>query len=192
MKLFFSFIFLLCVCVVIAAVPVDRKKRKKNTDSRIHLIHSDVLYKNYQDPHAEVLVGHVKLSHEGLYLDCDSAKFYREDNSFDGFGHVVMVQGDTLRLTCDTIFYDGFEMKARARGRVHLYHKKSKLVTENLDYDRVYDMGMYIDGGTLYDGDNVLVSDWGQYTLPTHEAFFTENVQLTNPKFNIGIHGVFH
>ena len=185
MKLLASFIFLLCVCVVMATVPDDRNRRKKNTDSRIHLIHSDVLYKNSQDPHAEVLVGHVKLSHEGLYLDCDSAKFYREDNSFDGFGHVVMTQGDTLRLTCDTIFYDGYAMKARARGRVHLYHKKTKLVTENLDYDRVYGVGMYIDGGTLYDGDNVLVSDWGQYTPATHEAFFTENVQLTNPKFNM-------
>ena len=42
---------------------------------------------------------------------------------------------------------------------------------------------MYLDGGTLYDADNVLVSDWGQYTPATHEAFFTDNVQLTNPKF---------
>lgn len=179
--------FIVCLisaCIVVAAIPDDKPKRKKS-DSRIHLIHSDVLYKNWQDPRAEVLVGHVKLSHEGVLLDCDSAKFYREDNSFDAFGHVVMIQGDTLKLTCDSLYYDGYEMKARARSRVKLYHNNSLLVTENLDYDRIYDVGMYVDGGTLYDDDNVLVSDWGQYTPSLHEAFFTDNVQLTNPKFTL-------
>jgi len=29
------------------------------TDERIYLHHSDVLYKNQRDPHAEILVGHV-------------------------------------------------------------------------------------------------------------------------------------
>lgn len=182
-KLVAAILFLLCVMVV-ASVP-DGRKGKKVTDSRIHLIHSDVLYKNWQDPRAEVLVGHVKLSHEGVFLDCDSAKYYREDNSFDAFGHVVMVQGDTLRLYCDSLYYDGFAMQARARGNVNLYHGDTKLVTENLDYDRVYGVGMYLDGGTLYDGDNVLVSDWGQYTPAIHEAFFTDNVKLTNPKFTL-------
>jgi len=172
------------VCPLNAGVPDDKPKRKA-TDSRIHLIHSDVLYKTPQDPHAEILVGHVKLSHEGIFLDCDSAKYYRDDNSFDAFGHVVMVQGDTLKLVCDSLYYDGYELMARARSRVTLYHKKSKLVTENLDYDRMYGVGMYLDGGTLYDADNVLVSDWGQYTPATHEAFFTDNVQLTNPKFTL-------
>lgn len=167
------------------AFPPDDRPKRKATDTRIHLIHSDVLYKTPNDPHAEILVGHVKLSHEGVFLDCDSAKYYREDNSFDAFGHVVMVQGDTLKLVCDSLYYDGYELMARARSHVTLYHKKSKLVTENLDYDRMYGVGMYLDGGTLYDADNVLTSDWGQYTPAIHEAFFTDNVQLTNPKFTL-------
>ena len=75
--------------------------KRRQTDSRIHLIHSDVLYKTPRDPRAEILVGNVKLSHEGVFLDCDSARFYREDNSFDAYGHVKMVQGDTLSLTGD-------------------------------------------------------------------------------------------
>ncbi len=173
-----------CCCLVLASRPDDTPKRKA-TDSRIHLIHSDVLYKNHKDPRAEILVGHVRLSHEGAFLVCDSAKYYREDNSFDAFGHVVMTQGDTLKLTCDSLYYDGFEMKARARSHVHLYHRETLLKTENLDYDRIYGVGMYLDGGTLYDADNVLVSDWGQYTPSVHEAFFTDNVQLTNPKFKL-------
>lgn len=155
------------------------------TDERIYLHHSDVLYKNQRDPHAEILVGHVKLSHKGAVLNCDSAKYYRDDNSFDAFGHVVMTQGDTLKLVCDSLYYDGYGMAAKARGKVTLHHKQTRLETRILDYDRLYNVGMYMDGGTLYDGDSKLYSDWGQYTPPTHEAFFTDNVHLTNPKFEL-------
>ena len=163
--------------------PADNNKKK--SDEQIHLIHSDILYKNWQDPRADILVGHVKLYHDGVYLDCDSARFYKEENSFDAYGHVKMVQGDTVTLTGDTLMYDGFEMKARARGNCVLIDKNTRLESDNLDYDRVYSVGMYLYGGTLYDGDNVLVSDWGQLTTTTHEAFFTDNVVLTNPQFKL-------
>lgn len=165
------------------SLPVGAQKRR--TDSRIYLIHSDLLYKTPRDPHAEILVGNVRLSHEGVYLDCDSARFYREDNSFDAYGHVKMVQGDTLSLKGDSLFYDGYALQAHARGNVVLTHRKSRLLTNKLDYDRMYGVGMYIDGGTLYDGDNELNSNWGQYTPSTHEAFFTDYVTLKNPKFNL-------
>lgn len=173
---------ILCLLICVAT---HAQNRRHSTDSRIHLIHSDLLYKTPKEGAAEILVGNVKLSHEGVYLDCDSARFYREDNSFDAYGHVKMVQGDTLSLTSDSLFYDGFGMQAHARGNVVLIHVKSRLTTEKLDYDRVYGVGMYIEGGTLYDADNVLNSYWGQYTLSTHEAFFTNDVELTNPKFNL-------
>ncbi len=179
--LLFIFYFLL---FSFAAAIVPEEKTKKS-DEQIHLLHSDVLYKSWQDPSADVLVGHVRLYHDGVYLNCDSARFYKQENSFDAFGHVKMVQGDTVTLTSDTLFYDGYDMKARARGHCILIDKKTKLVTENLDYDRIYNVGMYLYGGTLYDGDNVLVSDWGQLTTTTHEAFFTDNVVLTNPKFKL-------
>lgn len=182
-----------CLCVVAAVLVVaavvassnDKKPRRKTTDVRIHLLHSDVLYKNAMDPRAEVLVGNVRLSHEGAILTCDSAKFYREDNSFDAFGHVVMTQGDTLKLKCDSLYYDGMYMYAKARSRVELHHRATLLKTENLDYDRMEGVGMYLEHGVIYDGESVLDSDWGQYTPSKHEAFFTDNVRLKNPKFDL-------
>lgn len=175
-------IFSLFLCIPVFA---QNHSKTKRTDSRIHLIHADLLYKKLNDARAEILVGHVKLSHDGIYLDCDSARYYREDNSFDAYGHVRMIQGDTLKLTSDSLFYDGYGMQAHARGHVVLIHKKSKLITDKLDYDRAYGVGMYLDGGTLYDGDNVLKSQWGQYTPSTHESYFTDNVELKNPKFSL-------
>lgn len=171
-------IFCLLACCMLFATNSSISPVRKTTDSLIHLIHADVMYKTPMDARAMILVGHVKLLHNGTYLDCDSARYYKEDNSFDAFGHVKMIQGDTLTLVSDTLFYDGYDERAKARGHCTMTHRKTKLVTSYLDYDRLYDVGMYINGGTLYDNDNVLTSDWGQYTPGKREAFFTDNVIL--------------
>lgn len=170
-------------CAVLASSSHIGVEGIADEKSRIYLVHSDVLYKTKYDQRAEILVGNVQLSHEGAILYCDSARFYRADNSFDAFGRVKMVQGDTLKLLSDTLYYKGDNMTAHALGSVKLYHRESRLETEFLDYFRLEDLGVYHDGGTLYDKDNVLVSDWGQYTINKHEAFFRDSVILTNPKF---------
>ncbi len=169
--------------VVFAATPED-KPRKKSSEE-VKLLHSDVLYKNQMDVRADVLVGHVKLYHDGMYLDCDSARFYKDENTFNAYGHVKMVQGDTLTLTSDTLLYNGPLMQAHAQGNAVLTHRKTKLKTSVIDYDRLEGIGFYPMHGTLYDGDNVLNSDFGQYTPALHEAIFKDNVVLENPKFNL-------
>ena len=170
-------------CMLSASKPEDDTRRKSSEE--VKLIHSDVLYKNYRDVRADVLVGHVKLYHDGMYLDCDSARFYRDDNTFKAYGHVKMVQGDTLTLTSDTLEYDGPMMQAHAQGNAVLIHRKTKLVTSVIDYDRLEGVGFYPKHGTLYDGENVLDSDYGQYTPGISEAVFKDNVVLENPKFDL-------
>ena len=170
-------------CVLSASRP-DNRPRKQSSEE-VKLIHSDVLYKNYMDVRADVLVGHVKLYHDGMYLDCDSARFYKDDNTFNAYGHVKMVQGDTLTLTSDTLLYNGPMMQAHAQGHAVLTHRKTKLVTDIIDYDRLEGVGFYPRHGTLYDGDNVLDSDYGQYTPALNEAIFKDNVVLVNPKFDL-------
>ncbi len=170
-------------CVLSASKPED-KSRKQSTEE-VKLIHSDVLYKNPRDVLADVLVGHVKLYHDGMYLDCDSARFYKNENTFKAYGHVKMVQGDTLTLTSDTLEYSGPMMQAHAQGNAVLIHRNTKLVTSVIDYDRLEGVGFYPVHGTLYDEDNVLNSDYGQYTPAINEAIFKDNVVLENPKFNL-------
>ena len=170
-------------CMLFASKPEDNTRRKSSEE--VKLIHSDVLYKNRQDVRADVLVGHVKLYHDGMYLDCDSARFYKDDNTFKAYGHVKMVQGDTLTLTSDTLEYDGPMMQAHAQGRAVLIHRKTKLVTDIIDYDRLEGVGFYPRHGTLHDEDNVLDSDYGQYTPGISEAIFKDNVVLVNPKFDL-------
>lgn len=174
----------------VAGVPDDKQSRKSSEE--IQLIHSDVLYKNHMDVRADVLVGHVKLYHDGMYLDCDSARFYKDDNTFNAYGHVKMIQGDTLTLTSDTLLYDGPMMQAHAIGNAVLKHRNTRLVTSVIDYDRLEGVGFYPRHGVLYDSENVLNSDYGQYTPALNEAIFRDNVVLENPKFVLKTNELFY
>lgn len=149
----------------------------------IHLLHSDELYFNQRiNRHAQILVGNVRFRQDDVILTCDSALYYQHSNSFDAFGNVHMNQGDTLTLTSDVLFYDGTDQLARARYNVILTHNESRLYCDSLDYDRLYQLGYFFNGGRLVDGDNTLESEWGQYSPPTHEAVFNYNVDLQTPK----------
>lgn len=170
-------------CMLFASVP-DGTPREKSKEE-VKLLHSDVLYKNQRDVRADVLVGHVKLFHDGMYLDCDSARYYKDENSFEAYGHVKMIQGDTLTLTSDTLLYDGPMMQAHAKGRAVLTHRHTRLTTSVIDYDRLEGIGFYPTHGILYDADNVLNSDYGQYSSSASEAIFKDNVVLVNPKFEL-------
>ncbi|MCR4994784.1 MAG: hypothetical protein K6A32_05320 [Bacteroidales bacterium] len=161
------------------------KPRPKN-DSRIHLLHADELFfDKLKNPDAQILRGHVRFRHDDVILTCDSACYYEQDNSFDAFGHVKMNQADTLTLTSRVLFYDGTDQMAQARYDVVLTHFKSKLYCDSLDYDRLYDLGYFFQGGKLVDEDNTLTSEWGQYSPATREAIFNYNVDLQNPDFTL-------
>lgn len=162
-------------------------RRRQKTDERVYLKHADMLRYNQfgENAGAQVLNGNVSFLHKGAVLTCDSAYFYQETNSFKAFGHVKMRQGDTLSLTSDYAFYDGDNQMAEARYNVLLRHRATKLYTDSLNYDRLYNVGYFFEGGKMIDKDNVLVSDWGEYDTETRKAVFNYNVRLRNPKFTL-------
>ena len=168
-----------------ARQPDDRRLRKKS-DEKVYLIHADNLrYDEYRHPGAQLLSGKVNLRHEDLLMFCDSAVVYEATNSFEAFGHVRMLQGDTLSLTGDYLFYDGESQIAQMRHNVVMKHRNSTLITDSLNYDRLYSLGYYFEGGKLIDGDNVLTSDYGEYYTSTRQSTFNYNVTLVNPKFKL-------
>ncbi len=174
-----------CLCVLIAVTP-DRRpssnKRRAPSDSKVHLLHADRLFFDERlHKTAQVLVGDVRFSHEGVLMYCDSALYYEATNSFDAFGHVRMNQGDTLHLDSEVLYYNGLDRLARARYNVELKHGTMTIYTDSLDYDRLYDLGYFFEGGRVLDHDNELTSDWGEYSPSTHESVFNYNVRLVNP-----------
>ena len=166
---------------------VAKGRHRPKTDERVYLKHADMLRFNQYGEHAgaQILNGNVAFLHKGALLTCDSAYFYQESNSFKAFGHVKMRQGDTLSLTSDYAFYDGDNQMAEARHNVLLRHRGTKLYTDSLNYDRLYNIGYFFEGGKMVDKNNVLVSDWGEYDTETRKAVFNYNVNLRNPKFTL-------
>ena len=162
-----------------------RQARKAKTeDSRVYLVHADVLHFDQMiNPDATILNGQVHFTHQGARLYCDSAYFYEASNSFEAFGHVKMLQGDTLSLVSDYAYYDGNEQMARARYNVVLRHKKTTLYTDSLDFDRIYDNAYFFEGGKMVDGNTTLTSDWGEYNTKSKMSVFNYDVKMQSPKF---------
>ena len=146
-------------------------------------MHSDLLRKDARHPDVQVVVGHVVFRHDSVYMYCDSACYYDKISSFEAFGNVRMEQGDTLFLYGDHLFYDGNTQIAQMRQNVRMENRNTTLLTDSLNYDRLYNLGYYFDGGTLMDEQNVLTSDWGEYSPETKQAVFNYNVKLVNPQF---------
>lgn len=170
------------IVIVFSARPKRHRAGQKKEDPRVYLIHSDELQYDVYGPHpdAQICRGHVQFKHKGATLTCDSAYFYEESNSFEAFSHVKMVQGDTLTLVSEYAWYDGNDEMAEARRNVVLTHRKSKLYCDSLNFDRMYNVAYFFEGGKLVDQGSTLTSDWGQYNTETKEAVFYYKVKLVN------------
>ncbi|MCQ2217933.1 MAG: hypothetical protein MJZ33_05550 [Paludibacteraceae bacterium] len=133
----------------------------------------------------QVLKGNVRFRHDNAVMYCDSAYFYDGENSFDAFGRVKVVQGDSITVLCDKMFYDGNARLLRARGNVVMDNRKFKLYTENFDFYRDANYGLYFNGGKIVDPQYELTSDKGYYYPSSKKVTFKNNVNLVSASFTI-------
>lgn len=184
-------VLLMTLCFFVVSVVVGAGPRKRGKvrgkkavaqDTRVYLQRAkEFSYDMYgKHPDAQFVKGDVAFLHKGAHLTCDSALYYQQTNSFEAFGHVKMRQGDTLTLTSEYAYYDGNEEMCQVRRNVILTHRKTKLYCDSLNYDRLYSIGYFFEGGKLVDGGTTLTSDWGQYNTSDREAVFYYNVRLRN------------
>lgn len=174
-----GFLILMLCFVALGAAAQDSTKT-----SLVYLEHSQTLsFDEQRLPDAQILRGDVRFRHDSVIMYCDSAYFFEKENSLHAFGHVHMVQGDTLEGFGDVLFYNGNTKLARLRRHVRLIHQKTTLTTDSLNYDRKKNIAYYFSGGMIEDSLNTLTSRWGQYTPDNHQAIFRDEVKLVNPKF---------
>lgn len=177
---------LACATLAMPETPQKGKRQRQTGQERIVLRHADHLrFAEGEANGAKRLSGHVALAHAGMVMHCDSALLYDLSQTFDAFGKVRLVQGDTLTLTGEKLHYDGGTQIAEMRHNVVMTHRDQKLFTDSLNYDRLYDTGYYYEGGKLIDGQTTLTSDWGEYHTDTRKATFNYKVELNNPKFRL-------
>lgn len=154
--------------------------------TKVYLIHSNTLsFDKAVKPDAQILNGDVCFRHDSSYMYCDSAYFFEQTNSLEAFSNVRMEQGDTLFVYGDYLFYDGNTQVAYLRENVRMENGQVTLFTDNLNYERIPNIGYYFEGGLIVDSLNQLSSFYGQYSPETKLAVFNDSVQVENPDFTL-------
>src|SRR6056300_43477 len=125
----------------------------------------------------------VLLFHEGALIESDQAFFYSKKNYFKALGDVIFTQGDSLRMTCSTIEYDGKTKTALAVGNVLLKRPDMTLETEVLNLDRINEKAFYNTPGVIVDSTSTLTSNQGLYFLDQKKYRFVSNVTINNPDY---------
>lgn len=183
-----TLLLLFCCCFAARAwqgVDDKRKQAVKEEKDKIHWEADNHRFNEFEANAAQRLSGNVVFRHGGMTMYCDSALLYEASESFDAFGHVRIVQGDTLELTGDVLHYYGENLMAEMRHNVVMTHREQVLKTDSLNYDRLYNVCYYFEGGRLIDGTSVLESDWGEYHTDTKQSVFNYNVVLTDEDFKL-------
>ena len=125
----------------------------------------------------------VLLFHEGALIESDQAFFYSKQNYFRALGKVIFTQGDSLRMTCKTIEYDGKTKTAFAKGNVYLERPDMTLRTEELNLDRINEKAFYNTPGVIVDSTSTLTSNQGQYFMDQKKYRFISDVTINNPEY---------
>lgn len=174
----------LCLFGICLLSAQDKKTEPEKKKTRVDLLYADEAQAdNDLRPDVQILTGSVELRHDSMYMYCDTAFLYQQSNSVEAFGNVRMEQGDTLFIYGDYLYYDGMSQLAMLRNHVRMINRGTVLTTDSLNYDRIFNLGYYFEGGTLKDSVNVLTSIWGEYSPSTKLAVFNHDVTLNNPRF---------
>ncbi|PQJ82977.1 hypothetical protein BTO16_05190 [Polaribacter glomeratus] len=136
-------------------------------------------------PGASILIGNVKMNHEGIDLTCQKALYYKKENFFKAIGNVFIKQGDTITQTSDYADYDANSKQALSWGNVVLKDPTMTLSTDTLQFDRINQKLYYKSYATIKDATNTLKSKVGNYYLENKKFIATTRVTVVNPEHNL-------
>ena len=138
-----------------------------------------------ETPDALLLIGNVRVNHDGIVMTCNKAYYFQKENYIKAFGNVQMVQGDTLFLNSKYAEYNGNAKKAYATGDAVMSSPDATLVTETINFDRNTQEAFYETPGTITNKDNTLQSNAGRYYVNQKKFQFLTAVTITNPTYVI-------
>lgn len=151
---------------------------------RVEILHSDSMKNERVDErNRRRLLGNVRLKHNDLFMNCDSAWYYDDTNQVLAYNNIHIWQGDTMNIRAEHLIYNGDTRKAVLTRSVELEDKEIKLFTEKIDYDVNSQTAVYEEGGRILNADNVLTSLTGIYYSDRKMVHFRDSVKIVNPDF---------
>ena len=136
-------------------------------------------------PGATVLLGKVKIKHDGIILTCQKAFYFKGKNFFKAIGNVVIKQGDTITQTSNYTDYDANSKQALSWGNVVLKDPTMTLTSDTLHFDRLNQKLFYNSFATIKDPTNTLKSKNGNYYLENKKFTATTRVTVVNPEHHL-------
>jgi lipopolysaccharide export system protein LptA len=127
--------------------------------------------------------GHVHFIQGTTEIFCDSAFFYKKQNSVEAFGHIRIFDiEDSTTIRSDKLVYSGNTKFAQLRDNVVYQDDSIILYTNFLDYNVVNKSAHYYNNGKIINGQNVLTSVTGFYDTRGKSMSFYKKVVLENPQ----------
>lgn len=139
------------------------------------------IFYNQGDSVRQILLGNFKAVQDSTFIYADSAEFF--NNKIKAMSNVTILQGDTVRLFCDSLLYDGDTMMAYMYDRVVLENGSQQLFTDRLIYDAELKVAYYYDTAYLKQGTSVLTSLKGVFDIENEISDYYEYVTLTDKDF---------
>ena len=181
--LFISVSLLVLSTEALAQIAPAPGRQPGTAGDKVELFHADSLVVlNIPGQAVRKLHNNVRLRHKGVLMYCNLAIQNVTTNIIEAYGNVRLVQGDTITVRGDTMFYYGNTRQANMRGHVVMRDRKMTLTTAQLDYDMLSGIAHYPVPGRIIDKENVLTSREGYYDTRTKLFTFRQDVHLVNPK----------
>lgn len=158
----------------------QKSNPQDNTDSLVVLMSAKSMqqYKHVNGLNRKVI--DARFLHNRTYLICDTAIWNVDRKVIDAFGHVKVMQEQTV-LTSDRLEYYIDESLAKFRGSVvQLIDKdRNTLRTRYLDYNTKDSIAVFDHGGAMKDKDGqVIESVSGTYDSKAKQFSFSDNVNM--------------
>jgi lipopolysaccharide export system protein LptA len=133
----------------------------------------------------QTLAGNVKLRYRGVVLFCDQAVHNVSAHSVNAYGHILIVQGDSITARGDSARFAYSDRHLLLYGRVMFQDHKTTLTTAQLDYDLAAGVVTYNQKGRIVDEKAVLTSLKGTYNIQLKQFVCQQSVQLATRKTTV-------
>ncbi len=155
----------------------------------IQLIHADSLIgRKYDSKVVRELIGNVQLKHENIYLWCDRAIQYVDENRVEAYGN-LKVRQDTLFLEADQGVYLGDRKIAICDGNVKLTDGRTTLEADHGNYDTQKKIATFKTNVKLVDSTTIITAEQLFYYRTDKKSIAVGNVVIKNLENNITIYG---
>ncbi len=154
----------------------------------VQLIHADSLVgRRYDSKTIREFTGNVQLKHENIYVWCDRAVQYVDENRIEVYGNLKIKQ-DTLLLEADQGIYLGDKKIAMCEGGVRLTDGRTTLYANYGNYDAQKKVANFKSNVKLIDSVNVITANQLFYYRDEKKSIAVGDVKITNLENNITIY----